>query len=188
MKMIQCGSSHTRIAQACDRCRSKKIRCDGLHPCSQCASAGFECQTSDKLSRRAFPRGYTESLEKKVRQLEAEVKTLRELLDTKEEHLDMMSLSPYSPQTWASFSGSHKLGREQEGSIPAGEMPVIQCSSRCSTGQETVGDKIDVFYLGGSSGFPFVGIIVHNKSPLNELIQKFRFLYTRSSKKWPSKS
>ncbi|KAF3213309.1 Transcriptional activator protein acu-15 [Orbilia oligospora] len=68
MKLIKTGNSNqVRVAQACDRCRSKKIRCDGIRPsCSQCASVGFQCKTSDKLSRRAFPRGYTESLEERV--------------------------------------------------------------------------------------------------------------------------
>ncbi|KAI9764237.1 MAG: hypothetical protein M1840_008627 [Geoglossum simile] len=105
MKVIKIGSSsqQTRIAQACDRCRSKKIRCDGIRPCcSQCANVGFECKTSDKLSRRAFPRGYTESLEERVRQLEAEVRELKDLLDEKEEKIDMLSrihsYSSYSPQ------------------------------------------------------------------------------------------
>src|SRR5690606_40194292 len=92
MKLIKCGNSQTRIAQACDRCRSKKIRCDGVRPCcSQCANVGFECKTSDKLSRRAFPRGYTESLEERVRQLEAEVREFKDLLDAKDEQLDMLS-------------------------------------------------------------------------------------------------
>ncbi|KAI1905966.1 DNA-binding transcription factor cat8, partial [Ophidiomyces ophidiicola] len=74
MKVIKVGNSaQSRVAQACDRCRSKKIRCDGIRPCcSQCANVGFECRTSDKLSRRAFPRGYTESLEERVRALEAD--------------------------------------------------------------------------------------------------------------------
>lgn len=85
-------SSQSRIAQACDRCRSKKIRCDGIRPCcSQCANVGFECRTSDKLSRRAFPRGYTESLEERVRQLECEVRELKDLLDEKDEKLDLLS-------------------------------------------------------------------------------------------------
>jgi hypothetical protein len=65
MKVIKVGSSaQARIAQACDRCRSKKIRCDGIRPsCTQCVNVGFECKTSDKLSRRvpggarAGPRG-----------------------------------------------------------------------------------------------------------------------------------
>jgi hypothetical protein len=93
MKVIKVGSgSQSRIAQACDRCRSKKIRCDGIRPtCSQCASVGFECRTSDRLSRRAFPRGYTESLEERVRQLENEIHELKDLLDSKDEKIDMLS-------------------------------------------------------------------------------------------------
>lgn len=93
MKVIKIGTSaQSRIAQACDRCRSKKIRCDGLRPCcTQCSSVGFECKTSDKLSRRAFPRGYTESLEERVRALETEVRELKDLLDEKEEKIDMLS-------------------------------------------------------------------------------------------------
>ncbi|KAH0565021.1 hypothetical protein GP486_001591 [Trichoglossum hirsutum] len=105
MKVIKIGSSsqQTRIAQACDRCRSKKIRCDGIRPCcSQCANVGFECKTSDKLSRRAFPRGYTESLEERVRQLEAEVRELKDLLDERDEKIEILSrihsYSSYSPQ------------------------------------------------------------------------------------------
>lgn len=92
-KMIKTPGSHTdRIAQACDRCRSKKIRCDGKRPhCSQCAAVGFECKTSDKLSRRAFPRGYTESLEDRVRQLESENNKLLNLLDIKDEQMEMLA-------------------------------------------------------------------------------------------------
>ncbi|KAK2741827.1 hypothetical protein FQN55_008114 [Onygenales sp. PD_40] len=93
MKVIKVGNnSQSRVAQACDRCRSKKIRCDGVRPCcSQCAHVGFECKTSDKLSRRAFPRGYTESLEDRVRALEAEVRELKGLLDEKDEKIDVLS-------------------------------------------------------------------------------------------------
>ena len=93
MKVIRVGSNaQSRVAQACDRCRSKKIRCDGIRPqCTQCSNVGFECKTSDKLSRRAFPRGYTESLEERVRALEAEVRELKVLLDEKDEKIDVLS-------------------------------------------------------------------------------------------------
>lgn len=100
MKVIKVGGhSQSRIAQACDRCRSKKIRCDGVRPCcTQCANVGFECKTSDKLSRRAFPRGYTESLEERVRALEAEVRDLKSLLDEKDEKIDVLSrIYSFSP-------------------------------------------------------------------------------------------
>lgn len=86
------GSQAGRIAQACDRCRSKKIRCDGLRPhCSQCMSVGFECKISDKLSRRAYPRGYTESLEDRIRQLEQDNNKMMNLLDIKDEQLELLS-------------------------------------------------------------------------------------------------
>ncbi|PHH50017.1 Transcriptional activator protein acu-15 [Ceratocystis fimbriata CBS 114723] len=95
MKVIQVGKgSQSRIAQACDRCRSKKIRCDGLRPtCSQCSSVGFNCKTSDKLSRRAFPRGYTESLEERIRGLESENRGLKDALDEQDKRLEFLSKS-----------------------------------------------------------------------------------------------
>ena len=69
---------------------------------------GFECKTSDKLSRRAFPRGYTESLEDRVRGLEAEVRELKDLLDEKDEKIDVLSrihsFSPHSRKCSESLS------------------------------------------------------------------------------------
>lgn len=83
-----------RIAQACDRCRSKKTRCDGKRPqCSQCAAVGFECRISDKLLRKAYPKGYTESLEERVRELEAENKRLLAICDIKEQQINLVSQS-----------------------------------------------------------------------------------------------
>lgn len=52
---------------------------------------GFECKTSDKLSRRAYPRGYTETLEDRIRQLEAENNKLMGLLDLKDEQMEMIN-------------------------------------------------------------------------------------------------
>lgn len=73
-----------RIAQACDRCRLKKTKCDGKIPqCSQCALVGFECRISDKLNRKSFPRGYTETLEERVRELETENRRLLALCELK---------------------------------------------------------------------------------------------------------
>jgi hypothetical protein len=110
MKVIKVGSScQSRIAQACDRCRSKKIRCDGIRPsCTQCTNVGFECKTSDKLSRRAFPRGYTESLEERVRILEAEARELKDLLDEKDEKIDMLSRMHSNSRSPAAHSTAHR--------------------------------------------------------------------------------
>ncbi|KAF3992963.1 hypothetical protein FT663_00348 [Candidozyma haemuli var. vulneris] len=76
-KLISTKTGLLRVSQACDRCRMKKIKCDGATPCNKCSAIGFECTTSDKLSRRAFPKGYTVNLENRVKELEDEVNSLR---------------------------------------------------------------------------------------------------------------
>ena len=161
MKVIKVGTSaQSRIAQACDRCRSKKIRCDGVTPCcSQCANVGFECKTSDKLSRRAFPRGYTESLEERVRSLESEVKELKDLLDGKDEKIDMLSKiqssssssGPFSSTSSTSTSatslasfhdGQHAQDDELKGRRPsdsANEDAYEFCSAICANGKAFMG-------------------------------------------------
>lgn len=88
------GLAISRTAQACDRCRAKKLRCDGKLPaCSLCAAAGLKCIVSDKLSRRAFPKGYTETLEERVRQLEAENTKLQGLVNLRDEQLAISTAS-----------------------------------------------------------------------------------------------
>lgn len=84
------GSLTARVSVACDRCRKKKIRCfyddndnDPNKQCANCNSVGLQCIFSDKLARKAFPRGYTESLEERVRELEYENKKLQKLMSMK---------------------------------------------------------------------------------------------------------
>lgn len=135
MKVIKVGGgAQSRIAQACDRCRSKKIRCDGIRPCcTQCANVGFECKTSDKLSRRAFPRGYTESLEERVRSLEAEVRDLKSLLDEKDEKIDVLSriysFSPPSQQQQQQQQQQQSQSQSQQQKQKASRSPQVASSS-----------------------------------------------------------
>ncbi|KAK6332899.1 hypothetical protein TWF696_002918 [Orbilia brochopaga] len=167
MKLIKTGNSNqVRVAQACDRCRSKKIRCDGIRPsCSQCASVGFQCKTSDKLSRRAFPRGYTESLEERVRILENEATELKSLLDAKDEQLDVISrlhsYSPYSPKSLTSTSPKRPSKPVSEASDP----PAVEESTSeddlfsMPESSSLVRDgKSGEFYTGASSGRAFIDI------------------------------
>ena len=160
MKVIKVGTSaQSRIAQACDRCRSKKIRCDGITPCcSQCANVGFECKTSDKLSRRAFPRGYTESLEERVRALETEVKGLKDLLDEKDEKIDILSRihprSPSSRRPSATISPTATTGQTQVEDTQELIDDVFRVhQSPCLVD----GDDSDAFFMGASSGRAFIG-------------------------------
>lgn len=168
MKVIKVGTNaQTRIAQACDRCRSKKIRCDGIRPCcSQCSNVGFECKTSDKLSRRAFPRGYTESLEERVRVLETEVRELKELLDEKDEKIDMLSrihsqsshpIQLPSPRR-TSTATSEDSGRGKSESPEKDEVFKVQQSPYLLAG---AGDGADSYFAGTSSGRTFVEAFKH---------------------------
>ena len=167
MKVIKVGNSaQSRIAQACDRCRSKKIRCDGTRPtCSQCATVGFECRTSDQLSRRAFPRGYTESLEERVRQLETEVAELKDLLDEKDEKLDMLSMMHGKRQRRSSISSTSPT-------LPSPETFSSSSSSKASPASSSKEDSFrvqgcpllfgvehsDSYFMGSSSGRSFIGM------------------------------
>ncbi|KAK5170380.1 DNA-binding transcription factor cat8 [Saxophila tyrrhenica] len=164
MKVIKVGTNaQSRIAQACDRCRSKKIRCDGVRPtCSQCSNVGFECKTSDKLSRRAFPRGYTESLEERVRALESEVRDLKDLLDEKDEKIDMLSrlhsqsthaFQLQSPRRTSTESAEPKSQKETPVESPAEKEDLfkVQQSPYLLDGEGT-----DSYFAGTSSSRTFI--------------------------------
>ncbi|KAL9132164.1 MAG: hypothetical protein Q9217_000098 [Psora testacea] len=169
MKVIKVGTSaQSRIAQACDRCRSKKIRCDGITPCcSQCANVGFECKTSDKLSRRAFPRGYTESLEERVRNLEGEVKELKDLVDAKDEKIDMLSRiysnTPSLGRLSSTTSSSSTDATSRTNSIDMhilDEDTITLHQSTTSNGDAGRGP----YFTGPSSGRAFLGVYTNHFS------------------------
>ncbi|KAH3670499.1 hypothetical protein OGAPHI_001014 [Ogataea philodendri] len=96
-------NGRTRISQACDRCRSRKIKCSGKSDqsprCTNCERDGFQCVVSDKLTRNSFPKGYTKNLEKKLLEVELdrnrlmlEVRELRELHGLKGESAPQVKL------------------------------------------------------------------------------------------------
>lgn len=159
MKVIKVGNSaQSRIAQACDRCRSKKIRCDGVRPtCSQCANVGFECRTSDKLSRRAFPRGYTESLEERVRQLETEVRELKDLLDEKDEKIDMLSAMHGNHHRRPSITSASNTLPSPETSKDSPMSTTKEDTFRVQGAPLLLGvENSDSYFMGPSSGRAFI--------------------------------
>ncbi|PKY08721.1 hypothetical protein P168DRAFT_301365 [Aspergillus campestris IBT 28561] len=53
-----------RVSRACDSCRSKKDKCDGVKPvCSTCASLSRPCTYKANPKKRGLPTGYIRSLE-----------------------------------------------------------------------------------------------------------------------------
>jgi hypothetical protein len=54
-----------RVSRACDRCRSKKDKCDGIRPtCSACQATGQTCSYDPNAKKRGLPEGYVRGLEK----------------------------------------------------------------------------------------------------------------------------
>lgn len=65
----------TRSISACQRCRTRKTRCDQKFPsCTSCLKAGVECVGIDAATGREIPRSYVSHLEERVAQLELELK------------------------------------------------------------------------------------------------------------------
>lgn len=63
-----------RVSQACDQCRKKKLKCDGLHPtCSTCVILGRACLYEDAVKKRGLPEGYVRGLETLLGLLQSDV-------------------------------------------------------------------------------------------------------------------
>ncbi|PQE31486.1 hypothetical protein CJF32_00008079 [Rutstroemia sp. NJR-2017a WRK4] len=108
-KKLQASS---RTGQACDRCKVRKIRCDGLPGgCSPCLQNNTECRTTDRITGRATSRGYVEGLEQQNRDLQHRLHEL--------EHRLMQSGVDIK-----SSNGYHDSGPEQYGyGQPQGSVP-----------------------------------------------------------------
>lgn len=66
------STTNFRNVSACNRCRTRKNRCDQKLPrCSGCDKANVKCVGFDPVSKRAIPRSYVYYLETRVRNLEA---------------------------------------------------------------------------------------------------------------------
>lgn len=64
-----------RAINACNRCRTRKIKCDRAFPsCASCNKAGATCVGIDAVTGRAVPRSYVTHLEDRISDLEAQLK------------------------------------------------------------------------------------------------------------------
>lgn len=69
------STTNFRNVSACNRCRTRKNRCDQRLPrCTNCEKVGVSCVGFDPVSKRAIPRNYVYYLETRVRNLEALLK------------------------------------------------------------------------------------------------------------------
>ncbi|KAJ6560395.1 hypothetical protein B0H19DRAFT_1147519 [Mycena capillaripes] len=59
-----------KVSRACNTCRLKRKKCDGLEPCVFCTDTGVECSYSREPRRRGPPSGYLRYTETRVALLE----------------------------------------------------------------------------------------------------------------------
>ncbi|KAI9894097.1 MAG: hypothetical protein M1814_004868 [Vezdaea aestivalis] len=74
-------ANSTRTGQACDRCKIRKIRCDGLQGgCSPCIQNSTECRTTDRITGVATSRGYVQNLEQQTKEMADRIHELEDRL------------------------------------------------------------------------------------------------------------
>ncbi len=137
----------------------------------------MECKTTDRLSRRAYPRGYTETLEERIRQLESENTKLNDLLGIKQEELETLSNHNHNSVK------NHVPGNES--TTPS--TPVYILSNPPAKSNQQVKDIVKAHFnvisetgviRGSSTGFSFMEAFAYKlktKEPMisNKLIPAF---------------
>ncbi|KAJ1953386.1 hypothetical protein IWQ62_006004, partial [Dispira parvispora] len=77
-----------RVSRACDMCRKKKVKCDGVTPvCTNCQLLNYSCTFKDTAKKRGPPKGYIDAIETKLFKLES---LLTELLGSEGRSQDMV--------------------------------------------------------------------------------------------------
>ncbi|KAH9861001.1 hypothetical protein IAQ61_010737 [Plenodomus lingam] len=83
-----------RTGQACDRCKVRKIRCDGRpEGCTPCEQNRSPCRTTDRITGRATVRGHAEAME-------SENSYLRNHIADLQAQLRELGVEPRAPPTY----------------------------------------------------------------------------------------
>src|SRR5262245_62111503 len=99
-------------AQACDRCRKRKTKCDKIRPCcGPCAKSKASCVYADKSNKVVYRRDFVERLERTNRQLEARNRALMQRLSSSREirsetSTDTLSKTPSESATQIDAPGN----------------------------------------------------------------------------------
>ncbi|KAH8830218.1 fungal-specific transcription factor domain-containing protein [Flagelloscypha sp. PMI_526] len=92
-----------RVWRACEACRRKKIKCDGVEPnCAQCTASGSQCTWLQTKDRAALSRHYVQELEARLVHMEGLFNELAPVLE--------QAAGPTSPTTQ---TGQRQLTTEE---------------------------------------------------------------------------
>ncbi|KAJ2861381.1 hypothetical protein GGI22_002467, partial [Coemansia erecta] len=77
MSHIGPDGKRQRVSRACDKCRRKKVKCDGKQPvCTHCEELGHQCTYLDATKKRGPPKGYIEVIETRLHKVEELIRGL----------------------------------------------------------------------------------------------------------------
>ncbi|KAK6496035.1 hypothetical protein TWF481_002062 [Arthrobotrys musiformis] len=131
---------------ACQRCRSKKIKCDALSPqCTACKKANEACTIANPTSHQEYHRGYVESLEDRISQLQSYMQSISRITSLDEAALHDETMLNSSP----------KAGISRPDSIVA-HGPGIQ---RINQKDKDANDR-EARFIGEGSGINFINSIL----------------------------
>ncbi|KAH7377375.1 hypothetical protein BKA66DRAFT_513663 [Pyrenochaeta sp. MPI-SDFR-AT-0127] len=145
-----------RTGQACDRCKVRKIRCDGRpEGCTPCEQNRTPCRTTDRITGRATVRGHAEALESELSylrnqnaDLHAQLKELGVEPRASSAYSSMQTPSvPYDNQTW-SDTPRRTSASPLQGYAPASGLGKIDFQSLPDFKHGSIGDN----YLGVAAG------------------------------------
>ncbi|TAQ91549.1 hypothetical protein B7494_g27 [Chlorociboria aeruginascens] len=149
--------SSSRTGQACDRCKIRKIRCDGLPGgCSPCLQNNTECRTTDRITGRATSRGYVEGIEEQLKWSQAKIRELEERLV----HVDLNQTpgvyrDPVTPNYGDSYSSGSTQSRAWNNFRSANLGQNSHNSTNQSQGQAS---RPTLTFRAGSNGGNYLGV------------------------------
>ncbi|KAM0706648.1 hypothetical protein Q7P35_005976 [Cladosporium inversicolor] len=126
-----------RTGQACDRCKTRKIRCDPQPGgCSPCAQNNTECRTTDRITGLARSRGHAENLEGEVASLRAHNESQNAQIESLKRQLRDNGLEPvHAPAVSAAYANNVPTDSQSQPS------PVEPATSSWGTLHQPKGDS-----------------------------------------------
>ncbi|KAF1846222.1 uncharacterized protein K460DRAFT_406442 [Cucurbitaria berberidis CBS 394.84] len=111
-----------RTGQACDRCKIRKIRCDGRpEGCTPCEQNRTPCRTTDRITGRATVRGHAEAMESENQYLRNQIADLQAQL--KEVGVEPRPTPAYNPLQPPSLSYDTQSWSETPRPISTSPLP-----------------------------------------------------------------
>ncbi|EXJ80692.1 hypothetical protein A1O3_06976 [Capronia epimyces CBS 606.96] len=102
------GNKRARVALACQRCKTRKQKCDGRDPCRKCKNSDAQCEYI--VPPRPMPFGknqYIKSLESRVAELET-LLSLHGMSELGNDHWKAISPSNRSAGNWEAAASDHR--------------------------------------------------------------------------------